>query len=61
MRCHECPDPIETGEAMTQEPVPGCPHRFWFFHPGCHAVYKEKQVHEHQRLEHATHLARTIH
>lgn len=55
-RCKQCPEPIEIGDAMRTEPIPGQPGKVWRFHPGCHLDWRASKLNR----EVAEHLERWL-
>lgn len=63
MRCKHCPETIEVGEAHKEEPIPGSPGKYWYFHTGCHLDWRasklNREVAEH--LERCAAATRSVH
>lgn len=60
MKCHDCPDQIEHGQAMIQIPAPGGYH-YWFFHPECFTRWNDAQELALLRINNVRHLAGLTH
>lgn len=63
MLCKHCHEQIEVGEATKEEPVPGSPGKYWFFHTGCHLDWRANKLNGEvsAHLERLASAARMVH